>query len=249
MDLESFQLPIASTLAVGGALIIWQSIHPRGRLWGPIHYRGDRNSNRYALTFDDGPVEGGTDRILDVLGEMNVKAAFFVIGRNVRVRPDLVVRMDREGHLVGNHTYDHWRMASMRLRRYWDRQVRQTDEAIQELIGRRPAMFRPPLGVKSPYINGAAARANQAMVMWTRRAIDGVPATTPEKILRRLVPHTRGGDVLLLHDGAEPGFSRDPSATVACLRPLVEQLREKGLEPVRLDELLQLPGYSTSNPS
>lgn len=243
MTLESLQLPLAAIMTVGGTYIAWHALHPAGTLFGPIRRHGDRSGNGYALTFDDGPTAGQTDRVLDALGAAGAKAAFFVIGQNVRRWPDLVARMHREGHLVANHSYDHVRWSSCRLTRYWDRQVDETDKAIVEVIGKRPAMFRPPLGVKSPYINGAALRAGQAVVTWTQRAIDGVPSTTIDKILGRLVPHTRGGDVLLLHDGAEPGRTRDASATAGCVGPLVRQLREKGLEPQALDELLNLPGY------
>lgn len=230
-------------MTVGGTYIAWQAIHPAGTLFGPVYCHGDRGGNGYALTFDDGPSSGQTDRVLDELGETGVKAAFFVIGQNVRRWPALVERMHREGHLVGNHSFDHARHGSCRLTRYWDRQVAETDRAIADVIGRRPAMFRPPLGVKSPYINGAAMRAKQAVVTWTQRSRDGVPATTVETILGRLVGPTRGGDVLLLHDGTEPGRTRDASATVSCIKPLVKQLRDKGLEPQPLDVLLNLPAY------
>jgi peptidoglycan/xylan/chitin deacetylase (PgdA/CDA1 family) len=238
-------LPIAigGAAGLGAAFVAWQSLWTGGRLWGPIYRHGDRASNRYALTFDDGPTAHATERVLDALGEAGVKAAFFVIGRNVERWPDLVARMDREGHLVGNHSYDHSRYAACRHRRYWDAQMRRTDAAIHAVLGKRPAMFRPPLGVKTRYINGAAMRTGHAVITWTRRARDGVRSITSETILSRIVGPTVGGDVLLLHDGAEPGRTRDASATVACIAPLVRQLRDKGLESAPLDELLQLPAY------
>ena len=243
MTIEAVQLTLASAMLVGGTYIAWQSLHPAGTLWGPVHRHGDRTGKHYAITFDDGPTAGQTDRVLDALGEAGAKAAFFVIGRNVRTSPELVARMDREGHLVANHSYDHLRWASCRLTRYWDKQVNDTDAAIVDVIGKRPAMFRPPLGVKTPYINGAAMKTGHAVITWTLRGIDGVPSAEPERILDRVVPHTVGGDVILLHDGAEPGRQRNASATAACIGPLVRQLREKGLEPASLDELLKLPAY------
>jgi peptidoglycan/xylan/chitin deacetylase (PgdA/CDA1 family) len=241
----SIPLPIAITGAfgVGAAFVGWQSVWPGGRLWGRIYSHGDRASNRYALTFDDGPTADATERVLDALGEAGMKATFFVIGRNVERWPDLVARMDREGHLVGNHSYDHWRYGACRHRRYWGAQIQRTDAAITAVIGKRPAMFRPPLGVKTLYINSAATRTGHAVITWTQRARDGVRSTTPGTILSRIVPPTVGGDVLLLHDGTEPNRTRDASATVACISPLVRQLRDKGLEPAPLDELLQLPAY------
>jgi peptidoglycan/xylan/chitin deacetylase (PgdA/CDA1 family) len=212
-------------------------------MWGKVHWRGAAASNLYALTFDDGPTRGPTDRILDVLGEMKVRAAFFVVGANVRRCPELVARMRDEGHLVGNHTLDHDHYAVFRGRRYWERQLAETDRLIEEAAGLRPAMFRPPMGFKTYYSMRAARRRGQAVVTWNRRAVDGI-VTTKERILERMVPNAAGGDVLLLHDGIEPhALKRDPSATVAAVRPLIERLRDRGLEPAPLDELLGLPAY------
>jgi hypothetical protein len=89
----------------------------------------------------------------------------------------------------------------------------------------------------------AAGRAGHSVVTWTRRAMDGIH-TDPRRIVRRLVPRARAGDILALHDGVEPGSAGDRSPTVAAVRPLVEGLRLRGLEPVRLDELLAIPAYA-----
>src|SRR5689334_1642753 len=77
---------------------------PDSTFWGPVISRGSGDGPpQVALTFDDGPTEGSTERILDVLGELDVRATFFVIGRNVQRWPGLVERMDAEGHVVANH--------------------------------------------------------------------------------------------------------------------------------------------------
>src|ERR1700743_576148 len=108
-----------STLAhalIGGGVAItaisaftsYGTFVPRGQLWGPVIWKGTSGGPpRVALTFDDGPTAGATDRVLDLLADLNVRAAFFVIGRNVEREPDLLRRIDAEGHLIGNHTYDH----------------------------------------------------------------------------------------------------------------------------------------------
>ena len=102
-------------------------------------------------------------------------------------------------------------------RRYWEHQLRETDRIIEQTIGVRPAMFRPPMGIKTPYVMRVAAQSGQAVVTWNRRAMDGIP-TTPQRILDRLGPRTAAGDVLLLHDGVEPNSRRNPAATIATLR-------------------------------
>jgi peptidoglycan/xylan/chitin deacetylase (PgdA/CDA1 family) len=196
-----------------------------------------------ALTFDDGPTAGATDRVLDQLGELEVKAAFFVIGRNVEREPDLLRRIVAEGHLVGNHTYDHSRWASMGRGDYWRRQIGKTDAAIEQVLGRRPRLFRPPIGHKTPYTMAAARENGHVVVTWSIRAWDGVP-TTAGRIIEHVTPRCQAGSIVVLHDGVEPRRPRDPSATLAAIKPLVLALRQRGLEPVRLDELTGLQAYA-----
>ncbi len=232
------------SVTAGLSALSWASISPTNSLWGALHYRGPSvGSPRYALTFDDGPTRHSTSAILDLLGEMGVRAAFFVIGANARQCPDLLVRMQTEGHVVANHTLDHGHLSMFRGRRYWNRQLRETDQIIEQTIGVRPAMFRPPMGVKTGFVMAAARRRGQAVVTWSRRAMDGV-ATTAEQILDRLVSRTVAGDVLLLHDGVEPNSRRNPKHTVAALKPLILRLRDRGLEPAPLDDFLGLPAYA-----
>ncbi len=243
---------VALAAGIGGSLVtgsaaLWASFSPTNTFWGPVHARGPADGRpRYALTFDDGPTPESTPAILDMLGELNARAAFFVIGANVRRCPQLLSRMHREGHVVANHSFDHPRMGIFRGPWYWERQVRQTDAIIQQVIGKRAMMFRPPMGIKTWYVMGAALRAGHAVINWTRRGVDGI-ATTPERILARLVPSAQAGDVLLLHDGVEPRSKRDPSATVAAIRPLILRLRDRGLEPAALDQFLGLPAYAEAH--
>jgi len=232
----------AAVIGAAGATV-WTMLAPRCTWWGDVVPSGTGGSSQIALTFDDGSTPGGTARVLDVLGELGVPVAFFVGGRNVRRWPELVRRMDREGHLVANHSFDHSRVGFFRGPWYWRRQIAETDAAIEAAIGRRPAMFRPPMGMKSNFIIGAARDAGQAVITWSHRGMDGVQ-TTPERICERLGPAARGGDILILHDGVEPNGHRDASATVAALKPLVSAIRDRGLRFVRLDELIGRPGYA-----
>jgi peptidoglycan/xylan/chitin deacetylase (PgdA/CDA1 family) len=241
-DLFILGWPTATCAAAVGALLAHGTFAPRSSFWGPVVSRapGDERRN-VALTFDDGPTEGATDRILDLLGELNVRAAFFVIGRNAQRCPRLVERMHAEGHHVANHTHDHSHCGLFRRDRYWTRQVAQADEQVRQILGVRPAMFRPPMGIKTAHITRAARASGHTVVTWTRRAFDGV-GTSPDRIVARLAP-SEPGDILMLHDGVEPNARRDPAPTVAAVRPLVMRLRENGLEPRRLDEMLGVGAY------
>ena len=240
-DIFVLTWPAATCAAAVGGLLTHGTFAPRSTFWGPVISRAPGETG-VALTFDDGPTPGSTDRILDTLGELNVRAAFFVVGRNVRRWPKLVERMHAEGHLVGNHTLDHSHYGLFRRDGYWTRQVAETDEAVRQVIGVRPATFRPPMGIKTAHSARAAAAAGHTVVTWTRRAFDGV-RTSSEKIVARLGPTAEGGDILLLHDGVEPNATRDPSATVEAIRPLVERLRARGMNPRPLDEMLGVSAY------
>jgi peptidoglycan/xylan/chitin deacetylase (PgdA/CDA1 family) len=230
------------------AVLAYGTFVPSSQLWGRTILRAPPaaeagGSPSVALTFDDGPTDGPTDRVLDLLGGAGVKAAFFVIGQNCRRCPRLLRRIHDEGHLVANHTWDHSHASWRGLRRYWDDQLTRTGDAIAEVVGRRPAIFRPPMGIKTAFTLAAARAAGCATVGWTRRARDGGP-TTATAILGRLLGRATAGDILLLHDGAEPNRpDRDPEPTLAALPALLDGLKARGLGAARLDELLGLPGY------
>lgn len=225
-----------------GSIAAWGTFAPTSGLWGPVISRGlSNNPASVSLTFDDGPLPDATEQILDLLGELSVKATFFVIGSAARRCPRIVRRMHDEGHLLGNHTFSHAAAGFMRGPLFWRREVARTDEVIEQIIGRRPRLFRPPLGIKTPFTMWGAGPAH-VTVTWTRRAFDGV-TTTSQQILDRLVSRSRPGEILALHDGVGPQSRRDPSATVNAIRPLIEGLRARGIEPLRLDVLAGIAPY------
>jgi peptidoglycan/xylan/chitin deacetylase (PgdA/CDA1 family) len=234
---------LAACAAVGAAAYV--TVAPTCSFWGPVIHRGDaaRAAGRYAMTFDDGPTDESTPRVLDALATLGVKATFFCIGSNARRHPGVVRRIYDEGHVVGNHTFDHSHFGVMRRQRYWDEQLRVTDELLAQIIGVKPALFRPPMGVRTWHVTRAVRRYGYTVVTWTRRALDGVP-TTPERIVRRLAGPTAAGDILILHDGIEPNLRRDPAASVAAVAPLVRALRERGLEPASIEALTGVRPYA-----
>jgi peptidoglycan/xylan/chitin deacetylase (PgdA/CDA1 family) len=245
MMLPTEYLRLVEFAAAGGVasgVIGWISVAPACEFWGKVIHCGPDDGG-VALTFDDGPTSDATDRVLDVLGELGAPAVFFVIGANAQRHPDLVKRMHDEGHVVANHTWDHSHWGFFRGRRYWEQQIERTSRLIEEIVGGRPAFFRPPMGVRTRYVTGAARRAGQQLITWSRRGMDGV-RTTPQRICRRLGPTAQAGEILILHDGVEPNSDRSQAATVAAVRPLITTLRNRGLELVRLDKLLGVDPYT-----
>lgn len=227
----------APVSAAAVAALAYATIWPSAQVWGPAIWHGPRDSNRVAITFDDGPTAGSTERVLDELRKHHVPATFFAIGENVQNAPDVLRRIDAEGHQVGNHTFSHSYFGVLRGPRFWQRELAQTDEMIDSIVHKRPAFFRPPLGAKSRFVVSAAGHRGMTVVTWSLRAVDGIP-TTAEKIMQRF-SSVRGGDILVLHDGADPRVPhRDRSAAANVIEPLSKLLRERQLEPVRLDSLL-----------
>jgi peptidoglycan-N-acetylglucosamine deacetylase len=242
---EWIRIGIPAALGAGAVTASWARVTfaPGSAFWGPVVTRGSAGAPpRVALTFDDGPHPGGTDRILDILADLNIKATFFVLGQHVQQHPRLLAQIHEQGHIIGNHGYDHRGFGLVRGTGYWRRQIDRTDAAIEQIIGVRPRYFRPPLGMKTRFSTRAAARRHIS-VMWSRRGLDGV-STTPDRILRRLVPRARPGEILLLHDGVSPQSRRDPSATVAALGPLIVGLGERKLQVAALDELIGVQPYA-----
>ncbi len=230
-------LAVVGLLAIIGTMV-WASCDPRAWLFGPVRWRSKNTMrSRVALTFDDGPTPGATDAVLEVLHRLNVPAAFFVIGQNVRQSPELLRKIHQQGHLIANHSFDHSHYGFLGSGKYWDWQLAETDRAVEEIIGEKPTYFRAPIGVRTPRLSFALRRSGHVHVTWSRRGLDGV-ARSAQYIRDRLVGQARAGDILVLHDGIEPGGDRDPTATIAALPMVINGLRERGFEFVRLDELL-----------
>jgi len=240
---EIFALAAAGA---AGSSALYGTFAPTSSFWGKVVWRAaDTSKPQVSLTFDDGPTPDCTDRVLDLLAELGVKATFFVIGRNAQRSPDLLRRMDSEGHLIANHSFDHGHYDMFRGLTFWNRQVSRTDELIESIIGKKPALFRPAMGFTTFPIHHAARRGGHTVVTWSRRGRDGLRADASD-IVRRIMHRNAPGDILMLHDGIDPHLTgiSDRSATLAAIGPLVNGLRERGLAAVRLDELLGIAGYS-----
>lgn len=238
------------SLAVGGGAAFAVAMHamfaPRSPVLGPVLHRGSASCDGVALTFDDGPHPVWTPRVLEVLREEGVQAGFFVIGAAAREHPELVQQIHAEGHVVGNHSYTHHHLGTLHSRHYWQQELHKTATAVEDAIGLRPALFRPPMGFRSWRMMRAVRAHGDQVVTWSRRAMDGVP-TTAENILDRLASQTCSGDVIALHDGIEPRGRRAPEATVEALGPLVSSLRSRGLQLQRLDVLLGVDAYVSAS--
>lgn len=183
-----------------------------------------------ALTFDDGPKPGSTDRVLDVLGELEVRATFFCVGRNAQQHPDLVRRIRDEGHAVGSHSFTH-PDPEVTPTRVLAREYADGRNAVADALEEDTRLFRPPRG----HITWAGAvvlrRQGLHTWLWTLDPEDWRPGASQEQITS-VAGRARAGDVVLLHDWIEQPWAPvalDRSATIGSLREIVSGVRSRGL--------------------
>ena len=206
---------------------------PRMSYFGAFICRGDASRRSVALTFDDGPDARSTPALLDVLREAKVPATFFCIGKKVAAEPELTARISREGHLLGNHTFNHSHATNFfTVARLKDEMLR-TQKVIQDAGGMAPKFFRPPVGLSNPRIFRAAAALGLKVIGWSVRSLD-TRITDPERIVQRILRRLEPGGIILLHDGNIPA-----ARLVATVKLLLAKLQERDYAVVRLDELLK----------
>jgi peptidoglycan/xylan/chitin deacetylase (PgdA/CDA1 family) len=166
-------------------------------LYSKAFWRGDHGTKKLYLTFDDGPLPGVTEFVLDVLKEKNVKATFFCVGENVRKHPVLFQRIINEGHVVGNHTQNHVNGWNMHTSVY----LENVEECrkILEHSGSGSKLFRPPYGKlkRSQY---SILRSQYQIIMWDVLSGDYDKDTSPERCLKNVLDMYRNGSVIVFHD-------------------------------------------------
>jgi peptidoglycan/xylan/chitin deacetylase (PgdA/CDA1 family) len=194
-------------------------------------------SKQTALTFDDGPNDPHTLHLLDVLAKHNVLATFFLIGRYVRQRPDIVTEIAKQGHVIGNHTFNHPRLI-FRFDSRISKEILQCREAIFDAIGEHSSLFRPPFGGRRPGVFGQVRMLGLEPVMWNVTGYDW-NAPSADSIERRVRAKIRGGDVVLLHDGSHVGFCADRSKTVEAVDRLISRYSTDGHQFVTIPEMMR----------
>lgn len=192
-----------------------------------------------ALSFDDGP-DVATPEILDVLGEFEVRATFFVLGRQIRDREDILVRMRDEGHELGNHAFNHVSLAES-SDALIESELAETSTAIERVTGVRPRLVRPPYGSGAERVAPLARRLGMEVVLWTNMPVDW-DGSDAEAISWRMLQQTVSDDVVVLHDGADGGGDRQP--TVDALRAALPEWLSSGYRIVTISELLRVRPWS-----
>jgi peptidoglycan/xylan/chitin deacetylase (PgdA/CDA1 family) len=152
-----------------------------------------------ALTFDDGPHPEGTPQVLAILAAHNAKATFFVVGEQVQRRPELLRRIQAEGHIIALHAYRHRLQLRLTREQLADDYTRGI-HAIQDATNQTPTLHRPPYGIYSP--SGLQIAHNKGLnpLLWSAWGKDWRKFTTPQRVADRVIADLTPGGVVLLHD-------------------------------------------------
>ncbi len=195
-----------------------------------------------ALTFDDGPDIRYTPEILDILKEKEVKATFFLVGTNVEKYPEIVKRMQEEGHSIGNHTLSHKSLIPLSNKETY-REIIEGEERIQEITGEKPTLFRPPRGVYSSYALELLEENRYTMVLWDTSSEDWSELRYTD-IIKKVIRKTKNGSIILFHDSGDifKNYGGNRINTVKALPDIIDILREQEYEFVTIDELIILKG-------
>ena len=205
---------------------------PQMSFFGPFICHGDGSRRCVALTFDDGPDARSTPALLDLLRAEKIEATFFCIGRNVAANGELARRISREGHLFGNHTFNHGYATNFFTAPRLADELVQTQKAIHEATGVTPHYFRPPMGLSNPRTFRVARDLGLPVIGWSARGLD-TQCADPETIVARILRRVQPGGIILLHDGNIPA-----ERLVVTVKLLLAKLRERDYEVVRLDKIL-----------
>lgn len=223
------------SLLVAGAVVgagLHGSFHRNSPFFGRALGRLPTGARKVALTFDDGPNAETTPRVLDVLADAGVPAAFFLLGRHVERFPALARRVADEGHDLGNHGYHHRKLHD-RWPGYVRRDLEMGTAAIVGATERMPRFFRAPHGFRSPWVSAIAGSLGQRTIGWTLGVWDS-DRPGAAAIAARSIDGCTPGSILLLHDGDGYDPNGDRTQTADALPRIIAGLREAGYEFVRL---------------
>lgn len=190
-----------------------------------------------ALTFDDGPHASNTPRLLDMLRSRNVKATFYVIGKNVDMYPNIVRRTVAEGHEIGNHTYTHPKLSGLSKDRVFS-ELQKTDDAIYRAAGIHPRTMRPPYGAllqsQREMIHGSFGYPT---IMWS---VDPLDWKRPgaSVVTSRIISGTSNGAIILVHDLH--------GSSVDAMPATIDGLLQKGYRFVTVSQLIAMGGSAAA---
>ena len=214
----------------------YQSMAPTGQWFGRTFTGLPRGTRQLALTYDDGPNDPHTQRLLEVLARHRVRATFFLIGSRVQQRPDMAREIAAAGHVIGNHTFTH-PLLTFQSASHIRRELADCRSMLQDAVGNHSNLFRPPFGGRRPAVLRIARGLALEPVMWNVTGYDW-NAPPAEAIEQKVAKRVRGGDVILLHDGGHTQMGADRSQTVIATDHLISRYKSQGYTFVTIPQMM-----------
>ena len=219
-------------LLLSHALLLWGTLRPQSRLFGPVLSRLPTDARVLWLTIDDGP-SSDTMPMLDLLDAHGAKATFFLVAERARQHPQLVQAIVQHGHGIGNHSASHpqawfWALGPWRLRA----EITRAQQALTALSGAPPRWFRAVVGMANPFVHAPLRALDLTRVGWSARGFDAVRAS-PQQVVARIERDLTPGAIVLLHEGAAHGGN---VATLALVLQRTEALGYRCVLPEQLIE-------------
>jgi peptidoglycan/xylan/chitin deacetylase (PgdA/CDA1 family) len=216
---------------------LWQLSSARSfQLFGELIQRVETDDKVVALTFDDGPSKRYTTEIVALLAQQQVKATFFITGKEAEQNPDEVRLIYQAGHQLGNHSYSHPRMLFMSPSAVVS-EIERTDAAIRAAGYQGEILFRPPYGKKLFVLPWYLAQQQRKTIMWDLEPeTDPTLAADAQAMANYVIEHTRPGSIVLMHLMYQ---SRQSSREALPL--VIKGLKQRGYRFVTISELLAMP--------
>jgi peptidoglycan-N-acetylglucosamine deacetylase len=232
-DLPTAGTIAAATVAAGvlaAGAYAYAGMWPTSQLFGRCIVAA-KNPGQIALTFDDGPNDPDTYRLLEVLAKHGVRATFFMIGRVGKQRPEIARAVAAAGHLIGNHTMTH-PLLLIRPPRVVRQELHDCNAALEDALGALVRWFRPPHGGRRPDVLRAADELGLTPVLWNAMGYDWKPTTADaveRNILRSFRRNVRAGSATnaLLHDGGQAAMGQDRRHTVIATDRLIQRWKDE----------------------
>ncbi len=224
----------AATTLAAASFAGYHAMAPGSQVYGRSLVRGT-NARQLALTYDDGPNDPHTLRLLEVLAKHDVRATFFLVGRYVQQRPQIVRELAKAGHVLGNHTFTHPNLifcSELQTRI----QLAECSRAIEDAAGLSPKLFRPPFGGRRPSTLRIAREMGLEPVMWSVTGWDW-EAKPADYVEGKVTGQVKGGDIVLLHDGGHREMGADRSQTVIATNNLITRYKGEGYQFVTVQEM------------
>ena len=184
-----------------------------------------QEKKKIALTFDDGPHPKYTEALLDGLKEREIQVTFFVTGEHAKIHPDIIERMNKEGHSIGNHTYSHMQLTRENRERF-KKELIETNQLLTEITGKEIIFVRPPYGA---WDKSLEMELNMIPVMWNVDPLDWCSSDV-SGVVNRVLEEAEENSIILMHDYYE-------TSVMAALQ-IVDILQKEGYSFVTVEEIV-----------